>query len=184
MDNRLIFSAAALCEKKAFKAYCVAATATTAKAKNPTHIPEPKFLDCLWNLTQYAFPQVMMLTRATLICTESPVLLYRAPQFQNEHRLKSWMKKVGESPHCITGWTSTLTDAIRGSTPKQGITGRLSFARCRPRRNGFEAEAGTKIGAVAVFNARAINVGHLTRGNTENTWWLHEPMADNKIHVT
>ena len=183
-DNRLIFSAAALGEKEAFKAHCVAATATTTKAKNPAPIPEPLFLDRLWTLTQNTLPQVMALTRATLTRTESPVLLYKALQFHNEHRLKSWMKKMTKSPHCITGWTSSLTDAIRNSTPNLGIKGRLSFAQRRLRRNGFETEAVTNIGAVAVFNARAINVGRLTRGNTEDTWWLHEPNADTDIHVT
>ena len=84
MDKRLIFSAAALGEKKAFKAHYVAATTTTAMARNPTPIPEPKFLDRLWNLTQDTFPQVMALTRATLTRTESPVLLCKALQFQNE----------------------------------------------------------------------------------------------------
>ena len=82
MDKRLIFSAAALGEKKAFKAHSVAANATSAgKAKSAALIPKPQFLDCLWTFTIDTFPKVMALTRATLSHTKFPILLYNALQF-------------------------------------------------------------------------------------------------------
>ena len=122
MDNRPIFSAVTLGEKKTFKAHCVADTATTARApptqdKNPAPIPEPETLESLGNLTQEMFLQVIALIRATLTRTKSPVLLYKALQFRNEHTLESWITKMRDSPHNITGWISSLTEAVRESIP-------------------------------------------------------------------
>ena len=165
----------------------MAATSTTvktsAKGQGHTPNPEPKYLDRLWNLTQETLPQVMAHTRTTLTRSETPTLLYKALQFHNKHQMESWTIQMRDHPHKVTGWTSSLDDAIQKSVPNKGITGRLSFLQRRLIRNGFETEAVTNFGAVAVINARAINVGRITRGNTENTWWLDEPMADKQIHI-
>ena len=53
----------------------------------------------------------------------------------------------------------------------------MSFTQQRLRRNGYVSEAVTNIGAVAVVNARAINIGSITRGNT-CTWLLNKPNID------
>ena len=92
------------------------------------------------------------------------------------------MEKNTLEPLDTTGWTSSLDDAIRNATPNLGVPGRMSFIQHRLRRNGYETEAVTNIGAVAVVNARAINIGCITHGNTCNTWWIHEPNIDKKNH--
>ena len=50
-------------------------------------------------------------------------------------------------------------------------------------RNSFENEAVTNTGAIATIHSRAVNVGCITRGNTDDTWWPNEPIADNKIQI-
>ena len=74
-------------------------------------------------------------------------------------------------------------DATRNATPNKGIRGRMSFIQQRLRRNGYESEAVTNIGAVAIVNARATNISSITRGNTRNTWWIHEPNIDSNKNM-
>ena len=114
----------------------------------------------------------MALTRTKLTRSESPILLYKSQQFQNERKMGPWINKLTEEPHNITGWTSSLTDAIQNATPNNGVLGKLSFLQRRLQRNGFTSEAVTNIGLIAVINARAIKVGRITCGNLSNTWWL------------
>ena len=59
----------------------------------------------------------------------------------------------------------------------------MSSTQHRLRRNGYEFGAVTSIGAVAIVNARATNIGSITLGNTHNTWWIHEPDIDKRKNM-
>ena len=183
-----IFTAALLGEKETFRAHCISAFAATIgdASKKPdlkSSLWTEEF-ELLWNLTQTTIPQVMALSRDKLTPSKNQIQLYKSLQLQNKHRLRLWMERNTMEPLDTTGWTSSLADAIRNATPNKGIRGRMSFTQQRLRRNGYEPEAVTNIGAVAIVNARATNIGSIIRGNTRNTWWLHEPNIDRKKIMT
>merc|ERR1711951_124153 len=104
-------------------------------------------------------------------------------QFRDDEEVESWTTQMRDHPHRIKGWTTSFDDAIHESTPNRGQTGRLSYMQRRLKRNGFEEEAVTNIGAIAITHTKAVNVGCITRGNTADTWWLHDPIADSRIHI-
>ena len=185
LPDRPIFTAALLGEKDTFKAHCVSAVAATMKdrLKKPelqSSLWTTEFEE-LWDLTQKTLPHIMTLTKDKLTPSKSQQQqLYKALQFQNEHCLKLWMEKNTLEPLDITGWTPSLDSAIRDATPNKGISGRMSFVQHRLRRNGYKSEAVTNIGAIAIVNARAINIGSIMPSNKWDSWWIHEPNTDSK----
>ena len=185
IPDRPIFTAALLGEQETFRAHCVSAFAATIRDRpNKPELqssPWTKGFEQLWDLTQKTLPHIMTLTKDKLTPFKSQQQqLYKALQFQNEHCLKLWMDKNTLEPLDITGWTPSLDSAIRDATPNKGIPGKMTFIQQRLRRNDYESEAVTNIGAVAIVNARAINIGSIMPRNTWNTWWIHEPNIDSK----
>ena len=95
MENWPIFTAALLGEKETFQAHCLSANSITAwvKAKETDQDPNLTLeaFERLWNLTQTTLQQVMALTRTKLTRSESPILLYKSQQFQNERKMGLWI---------------------------------------------------------------------------------------------